>query len=87
MFIDKVQVFQSNTASRKPSIVMRLSQSRIPTQTRQGSSNRVIVVGVVKVVELHPLWVKLLAHPYGTARKARAAEPFLPAELTARRVT
>lgn len=59
MFIDKVQVFQSDTASRNPSIVMHLSKPLAPNQTEQRDDGRSVKVELVKVVELHSLRAKL----------------------------
>ncbi|KAF3035315.1 hypothetical protein E8E12_004640 [Didymella heteroderae] len=58
MVIDKVQVFQSDIASRNPSIVMHLWQPQTSNQKQQRSDDRT-VVEVVKVVESHPLRAKL----------------------------
>ena len=57
MFIDKVQVFQSDTASRSPCIVMHLSKPEI--QIEQRSHIRTAEIEVVKVVEVHSLRAKL----------------------------
>lgn len=59
MFIDKVQVFQSDTAARNPSIVLHLSQPQIPEQVRQPDNARAVDVEVVKTLKLHPLRAKL----------------------------
>lgn len=59
MFIDEVQVFQSDTASRNPSIVMHLSKPLAPNQTEQRGDGRSVEVEVVKVVEPHSLRAKL----------------------------
>lgn len=59
MFIDKVQVFQSDTAARNPSIVLHLSRPQTPEQFQQRDNDRAVVVEVVKTVELHPLRAKL----------------------------
>ncbi|KAF9697859.1 hypothetical protein EKO04_004021 [Ascochyta lentis] len=58
MFIDKVQVFQADTASRNPCIVMHLSK---PTaqDSRQPQDGDRKIVEVVKVVEVHSLRAKL----------------------------
>ncbi|KAF3036755.1 hypothetical protein E8E11_002170 [Didymella keratinophila] len=59
MFIDKMQVFQSDTAAHNPSIVMYLSQPQAPDRVQQRNDDKSVVVEVVKTVELHPLWAKL----------------------------
>ncbi|KAF1931141.1 uncharacterized protein M421DRAFT_57104 [Didymella exigua CBS 183.55] len=59
MFVDKVQVFQSDTTSRNPSIVMHLLQPRARRKIQQRDGNKMIAVEVVEVMELHPLWAKL----------------------------
>ena len=59
MFIDKVQVFQSDTASRNPSIVMHLSKPLAPDRIQRRGDGWSVDVEVVKVVELHPLRAKL----------------------------
>lgn len=59
VYIDKVQVFQSDTAARNPSIVMHLSQLQAPDQVQQRNENRALVMEVVETVELHLVRAKL----------------------------
>ena len=57
MFIDKVQVFQADTASRNPCIVMHLSKPKALDGKR--SHARALEVEVVKIVEAHSMRAKL----------------------------
>ncbi|KAJ4361728.1 hypothetical protein N0V95_001621 [Ascochyta clinopodiicola] len=58
LFIDKVQVFQADTASRNPCIVMHLSKPAANVK-RQSQDGEHLAVEVVKVVEVPALRAKL----------------------------
>lgn len=59
MFIDKVQVFQGDTDSRSPCVVMHLSKPRAQDESPQRRSVEAMEVEVVKVIEVRPLRAKL----------------------------
>lgn len=59
MFIDKIQIFRANNASRNPCIVMHLAKPHAQDGKPQRSSIEAKEVEVVKVVEVQPLRAKL----------------------------
>ncbi len=58
VFIDKVQVFQADTPSRNPCVVLHLSKPQLPVeqQKREGAKMN---VEMVKVIEVGALRAKL----------------------------
>lgn len=58
MFIDKVQVFQSDTASRNPSVVMHLAKTNTQHKEKRQTGGYE-ETEVVKVVEVRSLRAKL----------------------------
>ncbi|KAJ4986998.1 auxin efflux carrier superfamily [Stagonosporopsis vannaccii] len=59
MFIDKVQVFRANNASRNPCIVMHLAKPRAQNEKAQRKGAEIGEVEVVKVLDVQPLRAKL----------------------------
>ena len=59
MFINKVQVFQADTASRNPCVVMHLSKAREKNENQRRDGAQAVEVEVVKVVEVQSLRAKL----------------------------
>ncbi|KAJ8116551.1 hypothetical protein OPT61_g2044 [Boeremia exigua] len=52
MFIDKVQVFQADNASRNPCIVIHLSKPQAPDENQQREGGKIVEVERVKVIEM-----------------------------------
>jgi hypothetical protein len=57
MSMNRVQVFQADTASRNPCIVMHLSKPK--TRNEEWRQARTLDIEVVKVVDVHLLRAKL----------------------------